>query len=169
MSATPKPRPELKQYGDLRPEDFDSHPVWVACHSADYDEEWYDDTDEETFRPYSGALPVGSDEMYLVRSAYTLRDGTKMTGFATPTGDATTWGTIQPQIYLPNGQRVGVWYGMFPPQNALRKFCDSLGKKTEDIFPIRFAAIQGLTTNVCFGDIPGLMKSGKPSFELMKE
>jgi hypothetical protein len=71
-------RPELKQYGDLRLEDFLRHPVWVACHTVDYDEEWHDDTDEETFRPWTGALPVGADEMYLVLSSFTLRDGTVM-------------------------------------------------------------------------------------------
>lgn len=47
-------KPELKQFGDLTHEDFDRHPVWIGCHVADYDELWYEDTDEETFRPWTG-------------------------------------------------------------------------------------------------------------------
>ncbi len=48
----------LKQIQNLRPDDFEEHPVWVLCHIIDYDEPWYDDTDEETFRPWDGPLPV---------------------------------------------------------------------------------------------------------------
>jgi hypothetical protein len=32
-------------------DDLITHPVWVSCHSVDYDEPWYDGTNEETFRP----------------------------------------------------------------------------------------------------------------------
>ena len=53
--------PTLKQFGDLSPLDFDASPVWVQCHIIDYDEPWYDDTDEETFRPWDRALPVDPD------------------------------------------------------------------------------------------------------------
>ena len=61
-------KPELKQFGDLTPADFDRHPVWVGCHTVDYDEAWYEDTDEETFRPWAGILPVTeSQDMLLVR------------------------------------------------------------------------------------------------------
>lgn len=169
MDGTPKPRPELKQYADLRPRDFDLHSVWIACHTADYDEEWYDETDEETFRPYTGALPITAEEMYLVRCTFTLSDGTTMTGFATPAGGEDAWGLMQPQIFLPNGQRVGVWFGMFPPQNAVKQFCESFGKEKENIFPIHFAADEELTSDVCSGEIPGLMRSGKPSFEVLTE
>ena len=40
------------------PDDFATHPVWVSCHSVDYDEPWYDGTDEETFRPWLSEIPV---------------------------------------------------------------------------------------------------------------
>jgi hypothetical protein len=49
-------KPELRQFGSLTAEDFERIPVWLACHVADYDEPWYDETDEETFRPWSGDL-----------------------------------------------------------------------------------------------------------------
>jgi len=162
-------RPELKQFGDLRPEDFARHPIWVASHSVDYDEEWYDDTDEETFRPWAGAMPVGCDEMYLVRSSFTLADGTALSGFATPASEEGAWGSMQPQLFLPSGKRLGVWFGMFPPPNSVADFCGSLGRKKEEIFPMRFSSGEGLTSEFCSGTIHGLMKSGAKSFELLKE
>ena len=51
-----KPKPELKQFADLTPTDFERHPVWIACHAEDYAEPWFNETDEETFRPWMGAL-----------------------------------------------------------------------------------------------------------------
>lgn len=159
----------MKQYADLRPDDFDRHPVWIACHTADYNEEWYDETDEETFRPYTGSLPVTAKEMYLVRCTFKLSDHSTMVGFATPADAKNAWDLIQPQIFLPGGQWVGVWFGMFPPQNAVKQFCESFGKEKESIFPIHFAADEGLTSAVCSGEISGLMKSGEPVFEVLSE
>ena len=77
--------PELRQFGDLSPADFDRHPVWVNCHGADDGEPWYEETDEETFRPWTGALPVSqADGMFLVRAQLELRDGGRFRGFITP-------------------------------------------------------------------------------------
>jgi hypothetical protein len=28
--------PDLKQFGELEAEDFEHHPVWIGCHTADY-------------------------------------------------------------------------------------------------------------------------------------
>jgi hypothetical protein len=67
--------PLLKRFGDLTPADFESHPVWVSCHSADSEEPWYDETDEETFRPRQDALPADPSEgMLLVRATVTLEE-----------------------------------------------------------------------------------------------
>jgi hypothetical protein len=78
-------RPTLKQFIELRQSDFDNYPIWVNCHVVDYDEEWYDDTDEETFRPWTGDIPVFPDDtMYLVTASFQLNDGTIMNGFLTP-------------------------------------------------------------------------------------
>ena len=69
-------KPILKQFGDLVPADFAKHPVWTSVHTLDYDEPWYDDTDEETLRPWTGPLPVGPQEgMLFVRAKLTLADG----------------------------------------------------------------------------------------------
>jgi hypothetical protein len=31
-------RPDLKQFGDLTERDFETSPVWIGCHTVDYDE-----------------------------------------------------------------------------------------------------------------------------------
>ena len=78
-------KPELKQFGEFDAEDFERHPVWVGCHTADYGKPWYEDTDEETFRPWKGKLPAGPAEgMLLVRAAIELHDGSRYPGFVTP-------------------------------------------------------------------------------------
>ena len=48
-------KPGLKQFGELVPADFERHPVWIGCHVADYEEPWYEETDEETFE-YAGRV-----------------------------------------------------------------------------------------------------------------
>lgn len=78
-------RPELVQFGDLTPSHFHRHPVWIQCHVPDYDEPWYGDTDEETFRPFLESLPAGPESgMLLVHAVLTLADGTRLEGFVTP-------------------------------------------------------------------------------------
>ena len=82
-------KPNLKQFGDLTPADFVEHPVWASVHTLDYDEPWYDETDEETFRPWIGELPVSpEDGMFLVRAKLTLADGRVLDGFITPQHDS---------------------------------------------------------------------------------
>src|SRR6185503_15391472 len=55
-----KMRPGLKQFGQLTMEDFDLAPVWASCHSFDSNEPWFDDTDEETFRPWGRQASIRS-------------------------------------------------------------------------------------------------------------
>lgn len=94
-------KPFLKQFGDLTDRDFAQSPVWVGCHTFDYDEPWYDDTDEETFRPWTAPLPVDpADGMFLVRASFRLADGRELGGFVTPAApnDADDLGLIQPHM-----------------------------------------------------------------------
>src|SRR5262249_11108676 len=70
------------QFSNLSSVDFDRHPVWIACHTEDFAEPWFNETDEETFRPWMGALPVGpSDGRSLVRAMFELHDGSRYDGF----------------------------------------------------------------------------------------
>ena len=154
------PRPTLKQFGDLRPDDFKQHPIWVSVHTLDYDEEWYDDTDEETFRPWLDTRPVGADETFLVSARLRFADGTEFDGFVTPTDTyegLRSMGSLQPQVFAPAGQRFAFWHGMFRRSECERHFYDCFAKSPEQVFPIQFQPLPGLTSSVAAGEIPGFL------------
>lgn len=156
------PRPILRQYGDLRLDDFKDYPVWIQCHVVDYDEPWYDETDEETFRPWTEGLPTSPEEgVLLVRAKLTLADGTPIRGFLTPQHQnedegKPDLGTIQPQMFLESGEPVSFWGGMRPFDGSdVRRLCAELKRLPDQVFPIRFEAEPGLTTGIASGSIPG--------------
>jgi len=129
--------PELKQFGELDAEDFQRHPVWIGCHTTDYGKPRYEDTDEETFRPYDGHLPVNpSDGMLLIRAVIQLKDGTCYPGFVIP---GLSLGRQQPQIFV-DERRFAFWGGRLSiPQRSQRELYAALGKGPEAIFPLHFA------------------------------
>jgi hypothetical protein len=155
-------RPQLVQFADLTPAHFAAHPCWIQCHVVDYDQPWHDDTDEETFRPWTGPLPVDPSEgMLLVAADLTLADGTALTGFVTPAfpkdaQDSGLLGFQQPQIFLPSGRRESFWDGGFSrPAEARKRFYAEWGRAPDQVFPVRFAARAGLTTGLASGEVPG--------------
>jgi hypothetical protein len=127
-------RPNLKQFGQLMPDDVVTHPVRVACHSVDYDEPWYDDTDEETFRPWLSEIPVSADEMYLVACEFTMADGSCHQGFATPSFEPDDMRLFQPQIFSPSGKRYAFWLGMFPRQEKITGLYTHFAKGPSSVF-----------------------------------
>jgi len=137
--------------------DFTENPIWVSCHSVDYNEPWYKDADEETYRPYSGLLPVAADEMYLVASILTLADGSCFPGFATPSSDEDSMGIMQPYIFAPDGSADSFWLGMSPDPGSIDRLYSSLGRRASAVFPIQFSAQPGLTSAFSSGVIPGFM------------
>jgi hypothetical protein len=165
--------PELKQFGDLEAEDFERHPVWVGCHTADYGKSWYEATDEETFRPYTGNLPADPAEgTLLVRAVFELRDGTRYPGFVTPAAEA--WdkglagrprfehdhilGTQQPQIFVGDHQ-FGFWGGIVGiPSQIQQELYETVGKDPEAIFPVRFNTDAGFTTGMGNGQVEGFYR-----------
>jgi hypothetical protein len=154
------PTPDLKQFGDLSVADFDRHPVWVSCHGEDDGQPWYDETDEETFRPWAGVLPVGqADGMFLVRTTFKLRDGSQFPGFITPAFYETDLGVLLPHMFV--GDRCfRFWGGMFGvPAGQQLAFFSDLGKDKDAVFPIRFAADPGLATGAATGQIMGFYRS----------
>ena len=153
------PRPtSVKQFGDLTAQDFVQHPVWVAVHGIDEDEPWYDDCNEESFRPWIGPLPVSPEEgMLLVQATLSFADGTSATGFITPQHDhqPLDLGIIQLQMFSSSGQH-RFWDGMFQrPEEERAAFYRELNKKESQIFPIRFAAAPGLASGQVAGEIEG--------------
>ncbi len=154
------PLPLLKQFGDLRSADFKQYPIWVGVHVLDYGKEWYDETDEATFRPWLGERPVGAEEMFLVSARFTFAGGTEYDGFVTP---ATSYdglrsmGSIQPQVFSPSGEPFAFWQGWFQPPNSDARFYRSFARPSPQVFPIRFRPQPGLTSAVASGEIPGFM------------
>jgi hypothetical protein len=153
--------PQLVQFGDLTPSHFIEHPVWVSCHTRDYDEAWYDETDEETFRPYDGSTPADpADGMLLVRAELKLANGKQFEGFLSPamddgSGDALL-GSIQPQMFVTPAQRFGFWLGMFgDAKTAAEAFYATLGLERESVFPISFNAVPNLALGKANGILAG--------------
>jgi hypothetical protein len=130
-------QPVLKQFGELASSDFADHPVWIGCHGVDGDEPWYEDTDEETFRPRTGPLPADPTEgMLLVRAIATLRDGTELPGFLTPCTEADV-GILQPHVFV-GDELFGFWGGIVGiPDDTRSRFYAAVGKAAFDVFPIR--------------------------------
>jgi len=145
--------PELKQFGEA--EDFERHPVWIGCHTADYGKPWYEDTDEETFRPYTGNLPADPAEgMLLVRAVVELHDGSRYPGFVTPAAEGWDKGpdgrailkhnhildTQQPQIFV-RERLFGFWGGRVGiASQTQQELYAAVGKGPDAIFPLRFNA-----------------------------
>jgi hypothetical protein len=140
--------PILKQFGDLSRSDFELHPVWIGCHTADYEKPWYEDTDEETFRPRRGPLPADPSEgMLLLRAIATLRDATELPGFITPSFDGDL-GIMQPHVFVGNN-RFGFWGGSLGiPAEERNDFYAALRTNPTDVFPIVVAAEPGLVRGV---------------------
>ncbi len=161
-------KPLLKQFGDLTISDFDKYPIWVQCHIIDYDEQWYDNTDEETFRPWIDKLPVSPDiAMFLIRAELKLKDGEVSPGFITPCSESeykneNDLGLIQPQMFTKKGERIGFWTGMFPIDKVqIDSIYKLINKEPDKIFPIYFKAIDGLSIGVSSGKINGFLTKGK--------
>jgi hypothetical protein len=152
--------PTLKQFSELSGGDFDVHPVWVACHTVDHEAPWYNDTDEETFRPWTDALPVDpADGMFLVRAAVTFADGSEAEGFLTPAFEAGDMGTMQPHVFVGN-RMFGFWGGMFGVRPEVQsEFLELIAKSAYQIFPIRFRGHPGLSKGAVDAEVPGWLQA----------
>src|SRR5215475_9468923 len=89
-------KPELKQEGDLTQADFERFPVWIGVHNYDSDEEpWYEESDEETYRPWTGPLPFAEEKgIALVATTFQFADGSIYAGYCQATWE--NWDTTPP-------------------------------------------------------------------------
>jgi hypothetical protein len=161
----------MKQFRSLKAIDFVKNPVWVAVHTADSDQDWYDDADEETFRPWQGELPVRPGEgMFLVAASFVTADMRLLRGIVTPQphGEPFDLGSMQPQIFFKSGKMYGFWDGLIKRSDKDRKrLYAELGNDPDKIFPISFAAGPDLASGTISGSIPGFgwLKDGKPEYD----
>lgn len=150
--------PMLRQFGELWAEDFDVAPVWVHCLWRDEHEPWYQEVDEETFRPWDGSLPVSPHEgTFLVAARFTLAGGSELSGFVTP--QPGSWvrraqldvGILQPHVFTRSGHLGGFWLGISERIDPLLH--QELATLGEEIFPIRFEALPGLCKGIAAGTL----------------
>ncbi len=91
-----------RQVYDLTPADLERFAVWEFA----LDEEGVEGQDEATVRPYEPRGPLDTAEgMFIVRASMTLADGTRFTGYVTPSlqGGADL-SSCQPAVVVPDGQ-----------------------------------------------------------------
>ena len=148
--------PKLTQQFDLTPEDFTRHAVWISVHNYDSDEAWYDDADEETFRPWMGVLPFGEHRgMALAKAIFKLADGTVHPGYFTT--ESSQWDNARlsgtrrrpppadilhrqcPTIFVNNGAFDFQLREPHLRDAAISNFFSAIGKKPGEVFPVRFA------------------------------
>ena len=154
--------PKLVQFGALTREHFTQCPVWIGVHTADYDEPWHDDADEETFRPFDGELPADPKAcMLLVHADISLADGSVFPGFVTPPGAPGTSkdiATMQPHMFGPDGKAQGFWTGIIRSTASERaRFYALLGREPSTVFPIRFRVSHALVRGGLNGLIEGFL------------
>jgi hypothetical protein len=150
-------RPLLRQAGALAARDFAKHPVWVHCHVVDYDEPWYEETDEETFRPWLGGLPVSPlHAIFLVSAQFVFADGSTHAGFVTPASHPDDLATMQPHVFI-GGECFGFWGGMPGVSAKIRlRFYRAVGGARA--FPAAFAGKPNLTQGVAAGTVNGFYR-----------
>jgi hypothetical protein len=159
-------KPLLRQFAELRPADFERHPVWVGCHIVDYDEPWYDETDEETFRPWLEPTPVDPTiSLLLVRARVVLKDGTEYVGFVTPAQNG-YMGESQPHAFV-KGRLFMFWGGRFGvPEELKRDFYAAVGKKKEGVFPLQVVASADLVRDGYKAEVLGFYRKTDAGFDV---
>ncbi|MEZ5987798.1 MAG: hypothetical protein R3F30_01460 [Planctomycetota bacterium] len=151
-------KPCLVRFRDLRAEDFEHHPVWASCHSFDLYEPWFEETDEETFRPWEGHVPIDpEDGLFLVRATMTFADGRRFPGFLTPVHpeDEGDLELLRPHLFA-KGLNIGFWSGVPRIHEGNKASFDAaLGTGHAGVFPIEARCDVGLADGVCVATLEG--------------
>jgi hypothetical protein len=147
--------PIRKQIYDLTEQDLGEYPVWEFA----LDEEGLEGQDEATVRPmlFQGSLdPDG--ETFIVRSNFTLTDGTSFSGHLTMHPFETSdLGFVQPSIVTRGGQ-VQFWCGTIAPSSEqLAKFYKLLERIPSQVFPLKFESNAPLNSKPIRGTLEGFL------------
>lgn len=145
------PQTLCKQVYELTGGDLERFPVWECV----LDEEA--GSGEAAVRPYRGRLAdLSAAELGAVRAEFHLADGTRRTGYFTPSGPgAQDMSALQPVIVTEEGQ-VSFWLGAVRPAgDDLAECYATLGRPARGVFPIRFRSAVRLGGEVVEGTIEG--------------
>jgi hypothetical protein len=123
-----------KQITELAIADLQRYPIWEFA----IDEEGEPGQDEETVKPRPDLRRADPDGgIFVVRSRFVARDGTRFDGFVTASGDADL-GSVQPTVITPAGH-VYFWFGIREP--SARTIEDSYRKlqtPRDHLFPLAY-------------------------------
>jgi len=126
---------------------------------VDYDEPWNDETDEETFRPWTGELPADPSEgMLLVRATLTLHDGTTFKGFRHAYLGGRSRPAATPHVRRRATLRV-LGRQVRSARGDCQRFYAALGRSADAVFPVAFSVDPGLATGVTSGIVEGFRKN----------
>lgn len=144
--------------------DLISYPAWEYA----LDEEGVAGQDERTVRPYLAPPPLELSGVYLlVRASFVMVGGTNFKGYIKPV--QTNWINqgdfmsaalpydFNPTIVL-GREHISFQYGMKKPtREEMQRVYGFLGKKSNEISPIKFNADIKVQNCVCEGELDGFM------------
>lgn len=132
--------PIRKSVNDLTPADLEQFPVWQFA----LDEEGEEDQDETTVKPISFA-DAEWDGSTLIKIDFTLADGRRFVGHATPLITAAGAFAFEHPEIITETDQVSFWYGASKPSmEELARCYRILGSDAEGAFPITFSPALGM-------------------------
>lgn len=121
----------MKHLVDLATDDLTATPVWSY--------EGGTGADALVAPAARGSLSRTDDEVFLAATEFVLPDSSHHLGFCFPADDSGI-DYLQPVIVAPGGH-VRFWFEQAPATDALSRQWGVLGKRAEEIFPVRFRCL----------------------------
>ena len=145
---------------------------------------WYETCDEETVRPWTGALPADAQTTGLLLAAeIRLHDGTIYPGacYHVPSAlrasalmalegpmEAKTVSDLQPRLFLGN-RTVRFWEGVLGDARDREFFFRTVARELISIFPITFVVKDELIEGGLVGQVPGFCRLNKKEQILVEQ
>lgn len=144
----------LKNFLELTLQDFKTYPIWVQCHIIDYSNYWYEQTQEDTVRPYTGPKPAVLNYCFLMLAEFIFNDGTEFEGFTSPADKIGS--IVNARVFINNKQEFFWHGGLKPTQQEIDDFYQRIQKKHADIFPVKVQIKNSLAAEEVSIEIKGL-------------
>src|SRR6266540_2326753 len=139
----------MKRLADLTLEDLTSAPVWRY--------EGGDGVDAVVVEQARDGLSQMDEEIFLAATEFLLPDSSQHLGFCFPVDDAGL-DYLQPAIVTLSGH-VQFWFDGAVPAEVLSAQWAALGKRVEEVFPVRFRCCVPVDGREVTGVIPGIKTS----------
>ncbi len=120
----------MKPLRELTLEDLARSPVWRCTGSPD--------SEASVERTELSALSEASPEIFVVRTSFTLSDGSSVAGYCSPADDSGL-DYVQPVIITESGH-APLFYESPPLSPEPDSICRKLGRSSDQVFPIRYRA-----------------------------